>query len=315
VKQQSIKPPSLPTAVWSRRDFVKLVAVASLPFTGGVVMAATVVRKAIPKTGELLPVVGLGTWQTFDVRASKAAREPLKKVLQQFVSAGGKLIDSSPMYGQSENVAGDLAAELGVHKQLFFATKVWTSGRDAGVRQMDESFRRLGTNKIDLMQVHNLVDYRTHLQTLRRWKADGKVRYIGVTHYTASAHDELARVIADEELDFVQLNYSLAEREAERRLLPLAAERRLAVLVNRPFAEGQLFRRARGKPLPPWANEIGCASWAQFFLKFIVAHPAVTCAIPATSKVEHLTDNMRAAMEPLPDAKTRDRMAQYFAGL
>ncbi len=167
---------------------------------------------------------------------------------------------------------------------------------------------------MDLMQVHNLVDYRAHLETLRRWKEQGKVRYIGVTHYTASAYDQLARVLASEELDFVQFNYSLAEREAEKRLLPLAAEKQLAVLVNRPFAEGRLFRRAAGKPLPPWAKEIGCASWAQFFLKFIVSHPAVTCAIPATSKVAHLTDNMRAGLAPMPDAATRERMARYFNG-
>jgi len=278
-------------------------------------MAQSIRRKPIPRTGEGLPVIGLGTWQTFDVGSNQAAREPLKTVLREFARAGGSVVDSSPMYGRSESVVGDVAIELGVHEQLFLATKVWTSGREAGVRQMEESFRRLRKQRIDLMQVHNLVDYRTHLDTLRRWQADGKVRYIGVTHYTASAHDELARVMASEKLDFVQFNYSLAEREAENKLLPLAGEKQLAVLINRPFAEGQLFRRARGKPLPPWAKEIGCASWAQFFLKFIISHPAVTCAIPATGKVEHLTDNMRAALEPVPDAKTRERMARYFAGL
>jgi aryl-alcohol dehydrogenase-like predicted oxidoreductase len=278
-------------------------------------MAQAIKRKPIPRTGEDLPVIGLGTWQTFDVGLKQPAREPLKAVLREFARAGGSVIDSSPMYGNSETVAGDIAAELGVHKQLFLATKVWTSGREAGVRQMEESFRRLRAQRMDLMQVHNLVDYRTHLATLRRWKAEGKVRYIGVTHYTASAYNELARVIASEELDFVQLNYSLVEREAEKRLLPFAAEKQLAVLVNRPFAEGRLFRRARGKSLPAWATDIGCASWAQFFLKFIISHPAVTCAIPATSKVDHLADNMRAGLEPIPDAKDRDRMARYFAEL
>ena len=278
-------------------------------------MAQAIKRKPIPHTGEDLPVIGLGTWQTFDVGLNQPAREPLKAVLREFARAGGSVIDSSPMYGNSETVAGDLAAELGVHKQLFLATKVWTSGREAGVRQMEESFRRLRAQRMDLMQVHNLVDYRTHLATLRRWKAEGKVRYIGVTHYTASAYNELARVIASEELDFVQLNYSLVEREAEKRLLPFAAEKQLAVLVNRPFAEGRLFRRARGKSLPAWAMGIGCASWAQFFLKFIISHPAVTCAIPATSKLDHLADNMRAGLEPIPDAKDRDRMARYFAEL
>jgi len=278
-------------------------------------MAQAIKRKPIPRTGEDLPVIGLGTWQTFDVGLNQPAREPLKAVLREFARAGGRVIDSSPMYGNSETVAGDLAAELGVHKQLFLATKVWTSGREAGVRQMEESFRRLRAQRMDLMQVHNLVDYRTHLATLRRWKAEGKVRYIGVTHYTASAYNELARVIASEELDFVQLNYSLVEREAEKRLLPFAAEKQLAVLVNRPFAEGRLFRRARGKSLPAWAMEIGCTSWAQFFLKFIISHPAVACAIPATSKLDHLADNMRAGLEPIPDAKDRDRMARYFAEL
>jgi aryl-alcohol dehydrogenase-like predicted oxidoreductase len=180
---------------------------------------------------------------------------------------------------------------------------------------MEESFRRLRAQRMDLMQVHNLVDYRTHLETLRRWKEQGKVRYIGVTHYTSSAYDQLARVLASEDLDFVQFNYSLGEREAEKRLLPLAAEKQLGVLINRPFSEGRLFRRAAGKPLPPWAKEIGCASWAQFFLKFIVSHPAVTCAIPATSKVAHLTDNMRAGLAPMPDAATRARMARYFDDL
>lgn len=278
-------------------------------------MAELIVRKPIPRTGEALPVIGLGTWQTFDVGAGKTSREPLKEVLREFAKAGGSVIDSSPMYGSSETVAGDIIQELGLHKQLFLATKVWTSGREAGVRQMEESFRRLRVQRMDLMQVHNLLDYRTHLETLRRWKEQGKVRYIGVTHYTASAYDQLARVLESEELDFIQLNYSLGEREAEKRLLPLAAERKLAVLVNRPFAEGRLFRRVSGKSLPPWSGEVGCASWAQFFLKFIISHPAVTCAIPATSKVAHLADNMRAGLAPMPDTRMRERMAAHFSSL
>jgi aryl-alcohol dehydrogenase-like predicted oxidoreductase len=180
---------------------------------------------------------------------------------------------------------------------------------------MEESFRRLRTERVDLMQVHNLVDWRTHLSTLRRWKEQGKIRYIGVTHYTAGAYDQLAAVLEKEDLDFVQLNYSVAERDAERRLLPLAAEKRIGVVVNRPFAEGGLFSKVRGKPLPPWAAQIGCASWAQFLLKFVVSHPAVTCAIPATSKVQHLTDNMQAGVEPFPDSGMRERMARYVAEL
>lgn len=278
-------------------------------------MAEPIIQRPIPRTGESLPVIGLGTWQTFDVGSAASARAPLKAVLSDFVRLGGKVIDSSPMYGRSENVVGDLSAELGVQKRLFLATKVWTSGRDAGIRQMEESFRRLRTEVMDLMQVHNLVDWRTHLATLRRWKEQGKVRYVGVTHYTASAYDQLARVLETEELDFVQLNYSIVERDAERRLLPLAADKRLAVLANRPFASGGLFSRLQGKPLPPWAEEIGCASWAQFLLKFVISHPAVTCAIPATSKARHLNDNMGAGVGGLPDAGMRERMARYVAEL
>lgn len=300
----------------SRRELLRYgLGAGALALTGELAMAESILRKPIPGTGELLPAIGLGTWQTFDVGSTNSAREPLKEVLREFVGLGGSVLDSSPMYGKSESVAGDLAVELGVHKRLFFATKVWTSGRDAGIRQMEESFRRLRTPRMDLLQVHNLVDYRTHLLTLRRWKDQGKVRYIGVTHYTASAYDELARVLASEPLDFVQLNYSLTEREAERRLLPLAAEKRIAVLINRPFAQGALFRKTVGKPLPLWSGEVGVASWAQFFLKFTISHPAVTCAIPATREVRHLLDNMRAAFGPLPDAKARERMVRYFAEL
>jgi aryl-alcohol dehydrogenase-like predicted oxidoreductase len=278
-------------------------------------MAATIIRRPIPRSGEALPVIGLGTWQTFDVGGDQAARAPLREVLGEFARLGGSVVDSSPMYGSSESVAGDLAAELKLRKQLFIATKVWTSGREAGIRQMEQSFRRLRAERIDLMQVHNLVDWRTHLATLRQWKEQGKIRYIGVTHYTASAYDDLARVLESEEIDFVQLNYSVAEREAERRLLPLAADRRIAVLANRPFAGGPLFRKVRDKKLPPWAKEIGCATWAQFFLKFVVSHPAVTCAIPATSKVTHLTENMQGGMGNIPDGAMRQRMVKYVLEL
>ena len=300
----------------SRREFVRVaLGAGAFALAGEFAMAESILRKPIPKTGELLPAIGLGTWQTFDVGAAQSSRDPLKEVLREFVRFGGRVIDSSPMYGKSESVVGALAAELGVDKQLFLATKVWTRGREAGIRQMEESFKRLRTQRMDLMQVHNLLDYRSHLATLGRWKEQGKVRYIGVTHYTANAYDELARILASEDLDFVQVNYSIAERDAERRLLPLAAEKRIAVLANRPLAAGELFGRVRGRSLPPWAKEIGCASWAQFFLKFSISHPAITCAIPATSKVEHLVDNMRAALGPLPDAATRERMARYLTEL
>jgi aryl-alcohol dehydrogenase-like predicted oxidoreductase len=305
----------------SRRELLRLAVSAGIFISaGGAAMGAAnsskpILTKPIPRTGESLPVIGLGTWQTFDVGAAQSERAPLREVLREFVRLGGKAIDSSPMYGRSESVVGDLAAELKLEGKLFVATKVWTSGREAGIRQMEESFRRMRAKPIDLMQIHNLVDWRAHLITLREWKKQGRIRYIGVTHYTASAYDQLARVLESEELDFVQLNYSIAERDAEQRLLPLAAERGIGVLVNRPFAQAQLFSKVRGKPLPAFAEEIGCASWAQFFLKFVVSHPAVTCAIPATSKVQHLTDNMQAGTGPLPDAKIRQRMATYVAEL
>jgi aryl-alcohol dehydrogenase-like predicted oxidoreductase len=304
------------TQLISRRELLRLGLAAGIVLCkGGVVMATSIKTKAIPRTGELLPVIGLGTWQTFDVGRSESARAPLREVLHDFARLGGKVIDSSPMYGQSESVVGDLAAELKLSNQLFIATKVWTSGRDAGIRQMEESFRRLQTKRVDLMQIHNLVDWRTHLATLRQWKAVDRVRYIGVTHYTASAYEQLAAVLGKEDLDFVQLNYSIAEREAEERLLPLAADRGVAVLANRPFAQAQLFSKVRGKPLPPWAKEIGCASWAQLFLKFVVSHPSVTCAIPATSKVQHLIDNMQAGIGQFPDANMRQRMAKVVSDL
>ena len=257
----------------------------------------------------------MGTWQTFDVGASPAERAPLREVLSRFVALGGRVVDSSPMYGEAEAVVGDLAAELGLHPSLFVATKVWTQGREAGAAQMERSRQRLRVARLDLLQVHNLVDWQTHLRTLRDWKAAGRVRYVGVTHYTASAYGELERIMRSEPLDFVQLNYSLGEREAENRLLPLASERGIAVLVNRPYAEGALFRRVKGRALPPWAAELDCQSWGQFFLKWILAHPAVTCVIPATSKPEHLTDNMGAGTGVLPDPAARARMAAHFAAL
>jgi aryl-alcohol dehydrogenase-like predicted oxidoreductase len=300
----------------SRRELLRLALGAGILISGGAAMGAansSILTKPIPRTGESLSMIGLGTWQTFDV--GSAERAPLREVLRDFVRLGGTVIDSSPMYGRSESIVGDLAAELNFEGKLFVATKVWTSGREAGIRQMEESFRRLRVKRIDLMQIHNLVDWRAHLNTLREWQKQGRIRYLGVTHYTASAYDQLARVLETEELDFVQLNYSIVEREAEQRLLPLAIDRGVAVLVNRPFAQAQLFSKVRGKPLPAFAAEIGCASWAQFFLKFVVSHPAVTCAIPATSKVQYLIDNMQAGMGRLPAAEIRQRMAKYVADL
>jgi len=282
-------------------------AAATGPAGAGVAPAP--LERPIPSSGEKIPAVGLGTWRTFDVGASATARAPLKEVVQRFAELGGRVVDSSPMYGAAESVVGDLATDLAITDKLFLATKVWTSGRDSGVAQMEQSLRRLRTQRLDLMQIHNLLDWRTQLRTLREWKAAGRVRYVGVTHYTSSAYDELERVLRGEPLDFVQINYSLGEREAEHRILPLARDRGVAVLANRPFSEGNLFQRVRGQALPGWTAELDCESWAQFFLKWILAHSAVTCVIPATSRPEHLVDNMKAGTGNLPDVATRERMA------
>ena len=271
--------------------------------------------RRVPKTGEAIPAVGLGTWQVFDVASDAKEKAQAKETLKVFVDLGGRVIDSSPMYGSSESVTGELAAALGVKGRLFVATKVWTSGRQAGIRQMEDSMRKLRVERLDLMQVHNLVDAPTHLATLREWKSAGRIRYLGVTHYHAGAHADLKKIIRPGDVDFVQVNYSLAEPEADRRLLAAAADSRTAVIVNRPFAEGSMFRRVRDKPLPAWAQEIGCTSWAQFFLKWIIAHPAVTCAIPGTRNPKHVADNLGAASGPLPDEAMRRRMSVYFESL
>ena len=297
----------------TRRAALRLMAAAAAARSASAGAASPMLQRPIPSSGETIPAIGLGTWRTFDVGGSPAERAPLEEVLQRFVALGGQVIDSSPMYGAAESVLGDLGAALAVTDRLFLATKVWTSGREAGIAQMEQSFQRLRVRRLDLMQVHNLLDWRTHLRALRAWKQAGRIRYLGVTHYTASAYDELERVLRSEPLDFVQVNYSLGEREAERRILPLARERGIAVLVNRPFSEGGLFRRVRGQALPAWAAEVGCTSWAQIFLKWILAHPAVTCVIPATSRPQHVLDNMTAGTGALPDAATRDRIAALVA--
>jgi diketogulonate reductase-like aldo/keto reductase len=298
----------------TRRAVLRLMVVAAGAGSGRTEAAATILARPIPSSGETVPAVGLGSWRTFDVGAAAAARAPLREVLQRFVDLGGRLVDSSPMYGAAESVIGDLAAELGVGDRLFLATKVWTSGRQAGVAQMEQSIRRLRARRLDLMQIHNLLDWRTHLRTLRDDQQAGRLRYVGVTHYTERAYDELEGVLRSEPLDFVQVNYSLGEREAERRPPPPARDRGIAVLVNRPFSAGDLFQRVRGQALPPWAADVGCESWAQVFLKWILADPAVTCVIPATSRVQHLVDNMRAGLGSLPDESARTRMAALVGG-
>ena len=266
----------------------------------------------LPQGGVTLPKIGLGTWQTFDVGGDAAARAPLREVLKLL---DGNVVDSSPMYGSSESVAGDLIAELGLRPKLFVATKVYTSGRDEGIRQIETSFKRLRVQQMDLMQVHNLLDIATHTATLRKLKEEKRVRYIGITHYTSSAYAAVERELKANPWDFLQINYSLGERDAEQRILPLARERKVAVIINRPFQEGDLFRRAKGKPLPPWAKEYDINSWAQYFLKWIVSHPAVTCAIPGTGRPEHMKDNLAAGHGRVPDAKGRQRLAEYFDAL
>ncbi len=305
----------------SRRKILKLLAgVPAMALIPPARATAAPLKRPIPKTGELLHAVGLGTWQTFDVGGDAGGRAAAREVLGRFVKAGGQMVDSSPMYGSSESVVGDLVADLGVEKSLFLATKVWSSGREAGIRQMEESMRRMRTltlnpRAMDLMQVHNLTDVKTQLKTLREWKAQGRIRYLGITHYHEGAYSELERLIKSEQLDFAQFNYNVVTTAAEERLLPVCAEYRTAVIVNRPFEEGELFRRVKGRELPKWAQEFDCNSWAQFFLKFILAHPAVTCAIPATRNPDYLVDNMGAALGRLPDAAMRRRMVQHMRGL
>ena len=274
------------------------------------------ISRPIPSTGEAMPVIGLGTSQTFDVGGGAADRQPLREVLRLMLDGGGKLIDTSPMYGRAEAVTGDLVAETAVRPRVFLATKVWTSGRGAGLAQMQRSADLLKSPVIDLMQIHNLLDWRTHLATLRALKADGKIRYIGITHYTTGSLSELARILASEPgIDFVQCAYSLGTRAAETALLPVAAERKVAVIVNRPFEDGGMFRRVRGRALPEWAGEFDCASWAQLFLKYIIAEPAVTCAIPATSNPKHMEDDLKAGTGRLPDAKQRQQIRRMWDAL
>ncbi len=274
----------------------------------------SLIKRAIPSSGEKLPVIGLGTWRVFDVGTSQPERAPLEEVLSVFVERGARVIDSSPMYGRAEEVIGELTTKLGIQSSLFLATKVWTTGKEEGIKSMERSFARLQAKCIDLMQVHNLIDVDTHLATLRDWKSAGRIRYLGVTHYEASAFPAVEKILASEKLDFVQINYSLMEREAEQRILPLAKERGVAVIINRPFGGGNLFERARAEKLPAWAEEFDCKSWAQFFLKWIIANSAVTCAIPATGNVSHLKDNLLGGVGRLPDAKMRQRMVELVSG-
>lgn len=311
--------------LWNNMDrarFLRLVAagiIAPGPLLAGAAgpagtSAGLMQQRVIPSSGESLGVIGCGTWQSFDVGPGDSERTPLAEVLGILFEHGGSVIDSSPMYGRSEQVTGDLLARHGWHQRAFVATKVWTTGEAAGVQQMQASMRLLRDARIELMQIHNLVDWRTHLKTLRAWKEQGRIRYLGITHYTQGAYAELEDIMRAEPLDFVQLNYSIGEREADARLLPLAAEKGIAVLVNKPFGGGHLLRALSGRALPDWAAQLECRSWAQLLLKYVVSHPAVTCAIPGTSRPRHMLENCRAGMGVMPDQAMRLRIANLWGG-
>ena len=304
----------------SRRRAAKLIGVtaagAFLPIGRSRIFAADQSRlmRSVPSTGEKLPVIGLGSAVTFDVRPGSPQVKPLGEVLALFVKHGGKVIDSSPMYGNAESVIGDLAGKSHLRNSLFIATKVWTKGLQEGIAQMERSLGRFQTRTIDLMQVHNLADVETQMGSLREWKARGRIRYTGITYSEDRGFGEVERNMRVQKPDFVQINYSLVDRGAAKRILPLAQELRMAVIINRPFGGGGVLQVLANKPLPAWTAEFDCHSWAQFLLKWIVAHPVVTCVIPATNNPQHLEDNMGAGVGRLPDAKTRERMASLFVG-
>jgi diketogulonate reductase-like aldo/keto reductase len=302
----------------ARRQMLKNLAAAmiafSLPEQG---LSVTDVHekmhtRLIPATREPLPVVGCGTYRTFDVGATPEQRAPLLEVLKVLFAAGGSVIDTSPMYGAAEHVVGDLLAQTQNRSRAFFATKVWTSGKQAGLDQINRSFELLQDRRIDLIQVHNLLDWKVQLSTLRDLKSAGRIRYIGITHYSASAFAEVESVLRSETLDFLQINYAMNDTAVERRILPLAADRGVAVIVNRPFGGGGLLGELRNRPLPSWAQEIDCQSWAQVLLKFVLSHPAVTCAIPGTGRPEHMLDNIGAGVGRMPDTALRARMIDYL---
>lgn len=272
-------------------------------------MPLTMQTRIIPKSGEPIPLIGLGTWRTFDVGSSERSRAPLVEVLDAFSEAGGRVIDTSPMYGRAEEVVGALKRHL---SQPFLATKVWTRGRQSGMQQMERSFGLLHARQIDLIQIHNLVDWRTHLETLRRWKSEGRIRYIGITHYERSAFPQLEEIMRGEELDFVQLPLSVGLPDAARRLLPLAEEKGIAVVINRPFEGGSLMRRLQRKKLPAWAAEFNAMSWSELMLRWIASHRAVTCVIPATGSVDHLRQNVRAGEGPVLSERQRDRLGELL---
>lgn len=279
------------------------------------VTADTPIRKAIASSGEKIPVIGMGTSRTFDAMGDDELLAQLQQVTRTFFDMGGGMIDSSPMYGSSQRVIGQCLPAISGKQNLFAATKVWIEGKQEGIDQMQQSLREWGIKRFDLMQIHNLVDWETHLDTLKQMKADGKIRYIGITTSHGRSHQSLRDILQKHDFDFVQLSYNIADREVESSLLPIAQDRGVAVIANRPFQRGELFKQVRGRPLPAWAQDVDCSSWGQYFLKFVVSHPAITCAIPATSKVKHMTDNMQAGRGRLPTASQREQMLKYFSSL
>jgi diketogulonate reductase-like aldo/keto reductase len=302
----------------TRRQWLESIGAAGIALGGAGLASASdsVIQKPIPSSGEKLPAVGIGSWQSFDVPSSDpAGRENCTEVMRAFFELGGGIVDSSPMYGQAQAVIGQALRAIGDTPSLFSATKVWTSGREDGISQMEEALRLWGLDHFDLLQVHNLVDWQTHFEWLKDWKEAGRVRYTGITTSHGSRHSEVARLMREESFDFVQFTYSLSNRQAESQLLPLAQEHRKAVIINRAFEGGDLFGRVRNKPLPDFAAAFGCESWAQYFLKFVISHPGVTCVIPATSKLTHLRDNMGAMRGRLPDADERAEMIRYYDSL
>jgi diketogulonate reductase-like aldo/keto reductase len=271
------------------------------------------IKRIIPSSGEELPVIGIGTWKSFNVSADQYP--VLKNVLNELHSGGGRLIDSSPMYGKSEQVIGDITEGMNAVDDFFYATKVWATGLQEGIKQMEASMAKMKRKTMDLMQIHNLTDWKTHLPRLRRWKDEGRIRYVGITHYTDFSHNELERIMKAEKPDFVQFNYSIESRNAENRLLDAAASLGIATLINRPFGEGKLFSKVKGKPLPTWAAEHNIESWSAYFLKYIIAHPAVTCVIPATANPQHEHDNVKAATGNLPGPEIKKKMVDYLHDL
>jgi diketogulonate reductase-like aldo/keto reductase len=301
----------------NRRIFMQYCA--GLMLTGQLAPALAargkLITRPIPSSGELLPVMGMGSSRTFDTSMDKSVLDNLTEVMRIFFDMQGTLVDSSPMYGAAESVLGEVLSRMPDKDKLFAATKVWTYGREKGIAQMNESSERMQVPVFDLMQIHNLRDWRVQLATLREWKEAGKIRYLGITTSHQRSHDELEQIMRTEQLDFVQFSYNIDNRLAEERLLPISADRGIATLINRPFQRGALFRKAKGKPVPELAKELGCESWGQFFLKFIIGHPAATCLIPATSKVHHMEDNMGANFGPVPDESQRREMLKIYQAL